>query len=63
MTPPKHGSWLNVVECELGVLARECLDRRIPDLDALKNEGPRGRGTGTRLWRGWIGGSPPPTLG
>ena len=28
---PKHGSWLNMAEIELGVLARQCLDRRIPD--------------------------------
>jgi len=26
---PKHGSWLNVAEVELSVLARQCLDRRI----------------------------------
>src|SRR5687767_8544342 len=26
---PKHGSWLNVAEIELSVLARRCLDRRI----------------------------------
>src|SRR5262249_31758877 len=25
---PKHGSWLNVAEIELSVLARQCLDRR-----------------------------------
>jgi hypothetical protein len=35
---PKHGSWLNVAECELSVLARQCLDRRIPDMDALRGE-------------------------
>ena len=35
---PKHGSWLNVAECELSVLARQCLGRRIPDLDTLKRE-------------------------
>jgi len=35
---PKHGSWLNVAELELSVLARQCLDRRIPDLDTLKQE-------------------------
>jgi hypothetical protein len=35
---PKHGSWLNVAETELSVVARQCLDRRIPDLDALKRE-------------------------
>ena len=32
---PKHGSWLNMVEIELSVLARQCLDRRIPDLATL----------------------------
>ena len=35
---PKHGSWLNVAEMELSVLARQCLDRRIPDLNTLKQE-------------------------
>ena len=30
---PKHASWLNMVEIEIGVLARQCLDRRI-DSDA-----------------------------
>jgi hypothetical protein len=32
---PKHGSWLNMVEIELSVLASQCLDRRIPDLATL----------------------------
>lgn len=35
---PKHGSWLNMAEIELSVLARQCLDRRIPDQAALKRE-------------------------
>lgn len=35
---PKHGSWLNMAEIELSVLARQCLDRRIPDKDKLKAE-------------------------
>lgn len=35
---PKHGSWLNVAEMELSVLARQCLDRRIADLEALRRE-------------------------
>ena len=35
---PKHGSWLNVAECELSVLCRQCLDRRIPDLNAMRRE-------------------------
>jgi hypothetical protein len=32
---PKHGSWLDMAESELGVLARQCLDRRIPDKEKL----------------------------
>ena len=35
---PEHGSWLNIAECELSVLARQCLDRRIPDKDTLARE-------------------------
>jgi len=35
---PKHGSWLNIAECELSVLARQCLDRRIPDRAKLDVE-------------------------
>ena len=32
---PKHGSWLNVAEIELSVLARQCLDRRIASVEEL----------------------------
>jgi DDE superfamily endonuclease len=35
---PKHGSWLNMAESELGILSNQCLDRRIPDKDALTKE-------------------------
>ncbi len=35
---PKHASWLNMVEIEIGVLVRQCLDRRIADVDALARE-------------------------
>jgi len=35
---PKHGSWLNMAEIELGVLSRQCLDRRIPDKGTLTTE-------------------------
>jgi len=35
---PKHGSWLNVAEIELSALTRQCLDRRIDDLDLLNTE-------------------------
>ena len=35
---PKHGSWLDMAESELGVLSSQCLDRRIPDPQMLKAE-------------------------
>lgn len=35
---PKHGSWLDMAEIELGIMARQCLDRRIPDQNILKRE-------------------------
>ncbi len=35
---PKHGSWLDLAESELGVLAAQCLDRRIPDKPTAINE-------------------------
>ena len=35
---PKHGSWLNVAEIELSVLTRQCLDRRIENLESLNAE-------------------------
>jgi hypothetical protein len=35
---PKHGSWLNVAEIELSVLARQCLDRRIASAAELRRE-------------------------
>lgn len=35
---PKHGSWLDMAEIELSVLSRQCLSRRIPDQDTLRNE-------------------------
>ena len=35
---PKHGSWLDLAESELGVLAAQCLDRRIADKQTLIDE-------------------------
>jgi len=35
---PKHGSWLNIAEIELSALTRQCLDRRIADLEVLNAE-------------------------
>ena len=35
---PKHASWLNMAEIEIGVLTRQCLDRRVTDLLVLADE-------------------------
>ena len=53
---PTHGSWLNMAEIELSVLARQCLDRRIPDADILASavaawEAGRNANAGAIDWR------------
>jgi hypothetical protein len=36
---PKHGSWLNQAEIEIGIFAKQCLGkRRIPDLQTLRRQ-------------------------
>lgn len=35
---PKHGSWLNMAEIELSILARQCLDQRIAEFATLEAE-------------------------
>ena len=35
---PKHGSWLNIAEIELNVLTRQCLKRRIAQIEVVKKE-------------------------
>jgi len=35
---PRHGSWLNIAECELSALGRQCLDRRIESIELLRAE-------------------------
>lgn len=35
---PKHGSWLNIAECEFSILQRQCLDRRIDSAEFLGRE-------------------------
>jgi transposase len=35
---PKHASWLNMVEIEIGVMVSQCLDRRIPSKEMLVKE-------------------------
>jgi hypothetical protein len=35
---PKHGSWLNIAESELSAMTRQCLNRRIGNIETLQNE-------------------------
>jgi hypothetical protein len=35
---PKHGSWLDMAEIELGILGRQCLSRRIDNVEGLRRE-------------------------
>ena len=35
---PKHGSWLDIAEIELSVFTKQCLARRIDDIDTLRRE-------------------------
>jgi hypothetical protein len=53
---PKHGSWLNMAEIELSVLSRQCLDRRLPTTDAVRQhvdawEDARNQTNATVAWR------------
>ncbi|MBN1360422.1 MAG: transposase [Sedimentisphaerales bacterium] len=41
---PKHGSWLDIAEIELGILSRQCLSRRIDNIETLREE--------TAAWEG-----------
>jgi len=35
---PKHASWLNMAEIEIGIMNRQCLDRRIDDVNVMRHE-------------------------
>jgi hypothetical protein len=35
---PKHGSWLNMAELEIGILSRQCLNRRIAGIEEMRDE-------------------------
>jgi transposase len=53
---PKHGSWLNMAELEISVLSRQCLRRRIGEVERLKEEvaswqGRRNQAGITTKWR------------
>ena len=46
---PKHGSWLDIAEIELNAMTRQCLSRRVEDIEDLRNE--------LREWETWRNGS------
>jgi transposase len=57
---PKHASWLNMVEIEIGVMVAQCLDRRIPTMAMLVREvkaweRARNRDGGRIKWRFTLG--------
>lgn len=35
---PEHASWLNIAECELSVLRRQCLNQHLPDIQTVQAE-------------------------
>ena len=35
---PKHGSWLNIAEIGISILSKQCIDRRIPNIELLNSE-------------------------
>lgn len=53
---PKHGSWLNMAECEFSVLSRQCFNRRLPDSETIQKEvnawtAERNQAAATVNWR------------
>jgi hypothetical protein len=49
---PKHGSWLNMAEIELAMLAGQCLDRRLADQTILQREMAAWQAARNRAGRG-----------
>jgi len=35
---PKHGSWLNMAEIEIGVMCRQALEKPLPDIESFKRQ-------------------------
>jgi len=60
---PKHGSWLNMAEIELGVMTGQCLGRRIESQEIVTQGLPLGRKHATRKRPRSVGPSPYPTHG
>jgi hypothetical protein len=49
---PKHGSWLNMAEIELAMVAQQCLDRRLADQPTLEREVAAWQAARNRAGRG-----------
>jgi hypothetical protein len=49
---PRHGSWLNMAELELAMLAGQCLDRRLADRATLEQEVAAWQAARNRAGRG-----------
>jgi hypothetical protein len=49
---PKHGSWLNMAEVELAMLAQQCLDQRLADQATLEREAAAWQAARNRAGRG-----------
>ena len=49
---PRHGSWLNMAEIELAMLAGQCLDRRLADRATLEREVAAWQAARNRVGRG-----------
>ena len=59
---PKHGSWLDLAESELGVLSSQCLGRRIPTNKPSSTKSPLGSKSEMPITPGPTGTSQPPKL-
>ena len=62
---PKHGSWLNMAELEIGVMSRQCLDRRIASIAKMAEEVQKykpGLPNETMKKARFVGSSVPPML-
>lgn len=60
---PKHGSWLNIAEIEFSVLSRQCLNRRLENIDTVRDEATAWENSATIKTRASTGSSPLTRLG
>lgn len=63
LPPPKHGSWLNMAEIELNVLTGQCLNRRIDDIEIVREDVAAWQKFRNKKMRRSVGNSLPKMLG